>query len=126
MSLSVSKFDPPQYEDALRKAEDLEHSQGQARARVVLLYYSSRMEAVGTRIGITRFSMFQYQHGTFQAWREGNDGIADFMLSKIIGAHLLNCITPVSHVAPSSDSDQLHSLLPRDVRQLRSHIYAFD
>ncbi|EPS99649.1 hypothetical protein FOMPIDRAFT_1124216, partial [Fomitopsis schrenkii] len=63
------------YEDALRKAEDLEHSQGQARARVVLLYYSSRMEA---------------------AWREGNDGIADFMLSKII------------------DSDQLHSLLPRD------------
>ncbi|KZT68843.1 hypothetical protein DAEQUDRAFT_711357 [Daedalea quercina L-15889] len=64
-----------QYEDALRKAEDLEHSQGQARARVVLLYYSSRMEA---------------------AWREGNDGIADFMLSKIV------------------DSDQLHSLLPRD------------
>ncbi|KAH9920328.1 meiosis protein SPO22/ZIP4 like-domain-containing protein [Fomitopsis serialis] len=62
------------YEDALKNAEDLEHSQGQARARVVLLYYSSRMEA---------------------AWREGNDGIADFMLSKI-------------------DSDQLNSVMPRD------------
>ncbi|KAI0727576.1 hypothetical protein C8Q72DRAFT_839118 [Fomitopsis betulina] len=63
------------YEDALGKAEGLEHSQGQARACVVLLYFSSRMEA---------------------AWREGNDGVAEFMLSKIV------------------DSDQLHSLLPRD------------
>ena len=63
--LSISRFKPPQYEDALRKAEDLEHSQGQARARVVLLYYSSRMEAVSTCIEMTWFSAFQYQHGTF-------------------------------------------------------------
>lgn len=83
---------------------------------MVLLYFSSRMEAVSTCIEITRFSAFQYQHGTFQAWREGNDGVAEFMLSKIVGAHMLDCITPVSHVVPSSDSDQLHSLLPRDVR----------
>ncbi|KAI0367468.1 hypothetical protein BV20DRAFT_950150 [Pilatotrama ljubarskyi] len=68
------------YADLLKAAEDPQDEHGQARARAILLYYSSRMEA---------------------AFREGNDGVADFMLEKI------------------SESDQYLSLLtPSDRRTL--------
>ncbi|KAI0358894.1 hypothetical protein OH77DRAFT_1493876 [Trametes cingulata] len=68
------------YADLLKAAEDPQDEHGQARARAVVLYYSSRMEA---------------------AFREGNDGVADFMLEKI------------------SESDQYLSLLtPSDRRTL--------
>ncbi|KAI0638918.1 meiosis protein SPO22/ZIP4 like-domain-containing protein [Trametes polyzona] len=68
------------YVDLLRGVEDTQDEHGQARARAIILYYSSRMEA---------------------AVREGNDGVADFMLEKI------------------SESDQYLSLLtPSDRRTL--------
>ncbi|KAI0327295.1 hypothetical protein GY45DRAFT_1355763 [Cubamyces sp. BRFM 1775] len=50
------------YVDLLRAADDPENGHGQARARAIILYYSSRMEA---------------------ASREGNSGVAEFMLEKV-------------------------------------------
>lgn len=50
------------YEESLRKAEDPEGLFTQSRARAIVVYFSSRMEA---------------------AWKEGNDAVADFMLQKI-------------------------------------------
>ncbi|KAH9850619.1 meiosis protein SPO22/ZIP4 like-domain-containing protein [Lenzites betulinus] len=68
------------YADLLKAAEDPQDEHAQARARAMVLYYSSRMEA---------------------AFREGNDGVADFMLEKV------------------SESDQYLSLLtPSDRRTL--------
>ncbi|OSD05749.1 hypothetical protein PYCCODRAFT_1432287 [Trametes coccinea BRFM310] len=49
------------YVDLLTAADDPQNGHAQARARAIVLYYSSRMEA---------------------AFREGNDGVADFMLEK--------------------------------------------
>ncbi|KAI0935752.1 hypothetical protein AcV5_004080 [Taiwanofungus camphoratus] len=63
------------YEEALRNAHDSERVHTQAKARATLVYYSCRMEA---------------------AWREGNDGIANYMLQKI------------------TEKDHLALLLPRD------------
>ncbi|PSR82973.1 hypothetical protein PHLCEN_2v5943 [Hermanssonia centrifuga] len=72
------------YEEQLRTAEDTLDIHQQAKAQAVTLYYSSRMEA---------------------AWREGNDGVADFMLQKI------------------TDNDQrLPLLLPRDRESLASKL----
>ncbi|KAI0651390.1 meiosis protein SPO22/ZIP4 like-domain-containing protein [Trametes meyenii] len=68
------------YVDQLRAADDPQNAHAQARARAIVLYYSSRMEA---------------------AFREHNDGVADFMLEKV------------------SESDQYLSLLtPSDRRTL--------
>lgn len=50
------------YEESLRAAEDPQGEHAQSRARAVILYYTSRMEA---------------------AWQEGNTGVAEFMLEKI-------------------------------------------
>ncbi|TBU48727.1 meiosis protein SPO22/ZIP4 like-domain-containing protein [Dichomitus squalens] len=52
------------YEELLRAAEDPQNEHAQGIARAVVLYYSSRMEA---------------------AWREGNAGVAEFMLEKVAG-----------------------------------------
>ncbi|KAI9059547.1 hypothetical protein FKP32DRAFT_1657351 [Trametes sanguinea] len=49
------------YVDLLTAADDPQNGHAQMRARAIVLYYSSRMEA---------------------AFREGNDGVADFMLEK--------------------------------------------
>ncbi|KAI0825283.1 meiosis protein SPO22/ZIP4 like-domain-containing protein [Trametes gibbosa] len=68
------------YAELLKAAEDPHEEHAQARARAMVMYYSSRMEA---------------------AFREGNDGVADFMLEKV------------------SESDQYLSLLtPSDRRTL--------
>ncbi|KAI0719068.1 meiosis protein SPO22/ZIP4 like-domain-containing protein [Cerioporus squamosus] len=62
------------YEDLLRAAEDPQGDNAQARARAVVLYYSSRMEA---------------------AWGEGNTGVADFMLEKATESdQYLSLLTP--------------------------------
>ncbi|OBZ78675.1 hypothetical protein A0H81_00255 [Grifola frondosa] len=61
------------YEESLRSTDDPQGVQARSRARATMVYYSSRMEA---------------------AWREGNDGIADFMLEKV------------------TENDQCLSLLP--------------
>lgn len=50
------------YEEQLRATDDGDETHQQAKGQAVILYYSSRMEA---------------------AWREGNRGVADFMLQKI-------------------------------------------
>ncbi|KAI8983311.1 meiosis protein SPO22/ZIP4 like-domain-containing protein [Trametes punicea] len=50
------------YVDLLTAADDPQNQHSRARARAIVLYYSSRMEA---------------------AFREGNDGVADFMLEKV-------------------------------------------
>ncbi|KAI0662358.1 meiosis protein SPO22/ZIP4 like-domain-containing protein [Cubamyces menziesii] len=50
------------YVDLLRVADDPENGYEQARARAIILYYSSRMEV---------------------AFREGNSGVAEFMLEKV-------------------------------------------
>ncbi|KAH9891162.1 meiosis protein SPO22/ZIP4 like-domain-containing protein [Cubamyces lactineus] len=50
------------YVDLLGAADDPENGYAQARARAIILYYSSRMEA---------------------AFREGNSGVAEFMLEKV-------------------------------------------
>ncbi|PCH33182.1 hypothetical protein WOLCODRAFT_93070 [Wolfiporia cocos MD-104 SS10] len=55
-------------EEALRKAEDPDQLHAQARARAVIIYYSSRMEA---------------------AWKEGNSGVAEFMLQKVLESDCL-------------------------------------
>ncbi|TFK82959.1 hypothetical protein K466DRAFT_577952 [Polyporus arcularius HHB13444] len=62
------------YEDLLRAAEDPQGENAQARARAVVLYYSSRMEA---------------------AWGEGNTGVAEFMLEKATESdQYLSLLTP--------------------------------
>ncbi|KAI0757464.1 meiosis protein SPO22/ZIP4 like-domain-containing protein [Daedaleopsis nitida] len=74
------------YEELLRAAEDPQGDNAQPRARAVILYYSSRMEA---------------------AWREGNVGVAEFMLEKV------------------TESDQYLSLLtPSDRRTLAGKLLA--
>ncbi|KAI0735751.1 meiosis protein SPO22/ZIP4 like-domain-containing protein [Earliella scabrosa] len=63
-----------QYEELLRPAEDPQGENAQARARAVMLYYSSRMEA---------------------AWRERNVGVAEFMLEKVTESdQYLSLLTP--------------------------------
>ncbi|GBE78570.1 hypothetical protein BKA93DRAFT_799652 [Sparassis latifolia] len=49
------------YEEALRNAQDPQHAHVQARVRATVMYYCSRMEA---------------------AFKEGNEGVANFMLHK--------------------------------------------
>ncbi|KAL1952366.1 hypothetical protein VTO73DRAFT_1515 [Trametes versicolor] len=61
------------YAEALRAAEDSQDGHAQARARAIVLYYSSRMEA---------------------AYQEGNNGVADFMLEKVSGKSMLRSSPP--------------------------------
>ncbi|TBU26328.1 meiosis protein SPO22/ZIP4 like-domain-containing protein [Dichomitus squalens] len=62
------------YEELLRAAEDPQNEHAQGIARAVVLYYSSRMEA---------------------AWREGNAGVAEFMLEKVTeNDQRLSLLTP--------------------------------
>ncbi|KAI0762520.1 meiosis protein SPO22/ZIP4 like-domain-containing protein [Fomes fomentarius] len=62
------------YEELLRAAEDPQGENAQARARAVILYYSSRMAA---------------------AWREENVGVAEFMLEKVTKSEqYLSLLTP--------------------------------
>ncbi|KAI0761631.1 meiosis protein SPO22/ZIP4 like-domain-containing protein [Trametes elegans] len=62
------------YADFLGAADDPQNAHTQARARAIVLYYSSRMEA---------------------AFREGNDGVADFMLEKVSESNqYLSLLTP--------------------------------
>ncbi|EIW65111.1 uncharacterized protein TRAVEDRAFT_55804 [Trametes versicolor FP-101664 SS1] len=62
------------YAEALRAAEDSQDGHAQARARAIVLYYSSRMEA---------------------AYQEGNNGVADFMLEKVSESdQYLSLLTP--------------------------------
>ncbi|KAI1789167.1 meiosis protein SPO22/ZIP4 like-domain-containing protein [Ganoderma leucocontextum] len=66
------------YEESLRAAEDPQGEHAQSRARAVILYYSSRMEA---------------------AWQEGNAGVAEFMLEKITDSdHYLSLLTPSDRI----------------------------
>lgn len=77
---------PIQYEEDLRNADDTQGLHQQAQARAIVLYYSSRMEAV--RISILLSLPTKISPDVIQAWREGNDGMADFMLQKIVGLFL--------------------------------------
>jgi hypothetical protein len=58
----------------------------QRRAMMVAksMYYSARMEAVG-------YVEITYPETTilFQAWKEGNQTVADFMLRKITGINFI-------------------------------------
>jgi hypothetical protein len=78
-----------QFEESLRNVDDSQGLHQQAKARATIVYYSSRMEAVSDW---NRAALFA-DLGVFpQAWREGNDSVANFMLQKITGAW---CIGPV-------------------------------
>jgi len=70
-------------EERVRDAEDAQGVYHKPKVQAVMLYYSSRMEA---------------------AWREGNDGIADFMLQKI------------------TENDQYSLLPPRDRQVLAAKL----
>ncbi|KAJ3483561.1 hypothetical protein NLI96_g6231 [Meripilus lineatus] len=76
------------------------HQQGKARA--VVLYYSSRMEA---------------------AWREGNDGVAEFMLQKITGVFDSNWHRGSGNYIMTPENDQVFtSMAPRDRVSLASKL----
>ncbi|KAH9947352.1 meiosis protein SPO22/ZIP4 like-domain-containing protein [Amylocystis lapponica] len=93
------------YEEALRNAEDPQRLHAQAKARTTVLYYSSRMEAVG--VGVATLVLKRPLIVCRQAWREGNDGVADFMLQK------------------ATENDQhLSLLLPRDRELLAAKLLA--
>jgi hypothetical protein len=70
-----------QFEELLRNADDSHGLHQQAKAHATIVYYSSRMEAVSYPIG-----EFAKPADIQQAWREGNDGVANFMLQKITGS----------------------------------------
>ncbi|PBK89275.1 SPO22-domain-containing protein, partial [Armillaria gallica] len=63
------------FEELLRNAPDPDGTHRQARARAIVVYFSSRMEA---------------------AWKEGNHTVADFMASKITGVN--NDSLPLVHI----------------------------
>lgn len=73
-----------QFEESLRNVDDSQGLHQQAKARATIVYYSSRMEAVSD---LNRGTALFADLGVFpQAWREGNDSVANFMLQKITGA----------------------------------------
>ena len=83
-----------QFEEGLRNAVDANGTHQRAKIQAMLIYYSSRMEAVSF-LRVRTQSLFFHccqpvtrTHSRFltQAWREGNDGVAEFMLQKITGA----------------------------------------
>ncbi|KAF8584952.1 SPO22-domain-containing protein [Ramaria rubella] len=75
------------HEEALNHADSPENTHAQAKARAILVYYTSRMEA---------------------AWKEGNEGVAQFMLRKITGTEAF--------------PQRLSYLLDQDREQLASKI----
>jgi hypothetical protein len=64
--------------------------EAQRRAMMVAkaMYYSARMEAVSPID-----DHFSNSTILFQAWKEGNQTVADFMLRKITGTNLISSCT---------------------------------
>src|SRR5579872_5962950 len=86
----------PQFEEGLRNAADPNGLHQRAKIQAMLVYYSSRMEAVSFLCcardldpGFFVSPSWAVEHegltfGSTQAWRESNDGVAEFMLQKIM------------------------------------------
>ena len=86
-----------QFEESLRNAADPNGLHQRAKVQAMLVYYSSRMEAVSILIvrcdpgpRSTGCRPRGLKSGSTQAWREANDGVAEFMLQKIMGETLLS------------------------------------
>ncbi|KAK0440725.1 hypothetical protein EV421DRAFT_1814595, partial [Armillaria borealis] len=86
------------FEELLRNAPDPDGTHRQARARAIVVYFSSRMEAVGFLPAMPTQPVLIIL--PFQAWKEGNHTVADFMSTKI------------------TDDDQRLALLPPHDRTL--------
>lgn len=80
-------FSPLKQYEALLKAEKCSDD-AQRRAMMVAkaMYYLARMEAVSHMDDHTS----RIQPFFFQAWKEGNQTVADFMLRKITGIDLIS------------------------------------
>ena len=79
-----------QFEESLRNVDDSQGLHQQAKARATIVYYSSRMEAVSD---LNRGTALFGDLGVFpQAWREGNDSVANFMLQKITGVCFIGSV----------------------------------
>ncbi|KZT09061.1 uncharacterized protein LAESUDRAFT_647835 [Laetiporus sulphureus 93-53] len=96
-----------QYEEALKKAEDPEEQHASSRARAIVVYYSSRMEAASTR-------------SSGNAWREDNNTVAEFMLQKIIGKRYPAALLRL--MRPRLENEYLALLLPQDRGSLASKL----
>lgn len=86
-----------QFEEGLRNEADPNGLHQRAKIQAMLMYYSCRMEAVSFFFCVMdlKYSSqlpVDYERLTTnltQAWREGNDGVADFMLQKVMGETFL-------------------------------------
>lgn len=75
-----------QYEAQLKYEICLDEAERRAMMVAKAMYYSTRMEAVGLiEDGTAR------NHHPLQAWKEGNQNVADFMLRKITGINFISC-----------------------------------
>lgn len=71
------------FEEQLRNSADAsDGTYDQAKARATVAYYCSRMIIVGSMCKLWLSALMYDGH---QAWRDGNDAIAQFMLEKITG-----------------------------------------
>lgn len=100
----------------MRNAHDSERVHTQAKARATLVYYSCRMEAASQPLVA---SIVVLTASICQAWREGNDGIANYMLQKITGKAA--AVKGLHDSIVELEKDHLALLLPRDV----SFVFAF-
>jgi hypothetical protein len=78
-----------QFEQSLRNADDPENLHQQAIAQTTVVYYCSRMEAVSLMSRQTyRVQLCTGAESCAQAWKEGNDSVAQYMLRNITGKFL--------------------------------------
>jgi len=75
-----------QYEALLKSDNCSDDTQRRAMMVAKSMYFSARMEAVGSTEDQTVRNLYKY----FQAWKEGNQTVADFMLRKITGINFIS------------------------------------
>ncbi|KIJ45216.1 hypothetical protein M422DRAFT_67355 [Sphaerobolus stellatus SS14] len=116
-------------EEDMNAADDPNDTHAQSKACASIVYYTCRMEAVRAlliRLNSTLFSLRLRLH-TSQAWKEGNKGVAQFMLCKIIGtvATFFPVSTVTSNYTPyrlEGNDSRLSYLSTQDREQLASKI----
>ncbi len=75
-----------QFEQSFRNADDPQNLHQQSIAQATVVYYCSRMEAVSLVSRQTyRVQLWTGAESCAQAWKEGNDSVAQYMLRNITG-----------------------------------------
>ena len=115
-----------QFEQRLRDADDHQNLHQQSIAQATVVYYCSRMEAVSlVPLRNVSQSLCSGAESYAQAWKEGNESVAQYMLRNITGM-LFRCSAssgPRAHlIILESNVERLAHLSARDVCAFQFHL----